>query len=448
MTLISVAVVVGIAVARPRLWAAALLSMVAFALANVLFTRMLFAWVDRWLSTRRAREFFTAFIFVSSVAIQYLNVKFNPGFQPEHHHLKRSGQPPSPPPGTVPLEAFARRVHPYVHWLPPELTADALVAADDHQERLWAGETVATFAFAGLFLGIYALRMRTEFRGENLSDLAVATQSATVQQLSPTSSHPAMQTGPAEMASRPAGLGFPLPASFFPLLGKEFLVLRRNVGLFYGLIAPAVMVFLFAGRISARNGSHWVLLGAVAYALLGIAPMSYNAFGSEGTGAQFYFFAPLRLREIFFAKNMFGVLLALLEILFVGLITTYVTGHPHLTDCVFAILWASGTVLLNTTLGNLRSVSAPKRIQPGRAMGKAQSAVSGYIAMGVLAGCSVFGYASELLALYLGQPWIGVTLMTAFAAAGVLVYVKGLNSIESYALGRRDTLFEELGRKT
>jgi hypothetical protein len=38
----------------------AFLALLVFAAANVLFNRMLFAWVDRWLSTRRAREIFTA----------------------------------------------------------------------------------------------------------------------------------------------------------------------------------------------------------------------------------------------------------------------------------------------------------------------------------------------------------------------------------------------------
>ena len=439
---ISLAVVVGVAIARPGLWAAALVSMVAFALVNVLLTRMIFAWIDRWLSTRRAREIFTAFVFISSIGIQYLNVRFNPGFQPNRHHRRQLDQPP----GTAPLEALARRVHPYVRWLPPELTADALVSANVHEDATWFAKTAATFAFAGLFLGIYALRMRTEFRGENLSDTAIATQPE-----APPSA-PALHLPPAGASAAlvppSARHGLLLPETLLPLLSKELLVLRRNVGLFYGLVAPAVMVFLFAGRLSSRGGSHWVLLGAVAYALLGIAPMSYNAFGYEGTGAQFYFFAPVRLREIFFAKNMFGLSLAVLEVLLVGLITAFVAGRPHLVDCVFALLWAIGTVLLNTTLGNLRSVAAPKRVNPGRTMGKAQSAISGYIAIGVLGGCAALGYGCELLSLYLKQSWVGITLMASFAAAGVVVYVKGLDGIETYALDRRDTLFEELGRKT
>ena len=59
----SLAVAVGIALAAPGLWLYALMAMAVFAATNVLFSRMIFAWVDRWLSTRRAREVFTAIIF-------------------------------------------------------------------------------------------------------------------------------------------------------------------------------------------------------------------------------------------------------------------------------------------------------------------------------------------------------------------------------------------------
>ncbi len=444
VSLVSLAVVIGLSIARPPLLVPAAIAMLVFALVNVLFTRMIFAWVDRWLSTRRAREIFTAFIFVFSLGIQYANVRFNPGFQHHRHrHTQVYGQ--SPQGSLGPLQTVVHKAHPFVAWLPPELTAGAILAANRQQYASWMGETIACAGFAVLFLAIYSLRMRNEFRGENLSDAAFAMSSAKVAAAPLSAAHPALHPIPAVTAlPRRSGL---LPATLAPLLGKELLVLRRNVGLFYGLVAPAVMVFLFAGRLSSRSGSHWVLLGAVAYALLGISPMSYNSFGMEGTGAQFYFFAPVSLREVFFAKNVFALILAFVEVVIVVAITSYVAGRPSLADCFFALLWAIGTLLLNTALGNLRSVSAPKKVNPGRTLNKAQSAVSGYIAVGILAGCVALGFGCELLALYLHREWVGIGLMAGFAAAGVVIYAQGLNGIEAYALERRDTLFEELGKK-
>ncbi len=87
---------------------------------------------------------------------------------------------------------------------------------------------------------------------------------------------------------------------------KELLYLRRNTGLFYGLVMPLVMVMIFAGRWTVRAGTHGplIFLSALAYGLLGVFPMSFNSFGLEGTGAQTYFFAPVRLREVMIGKNL------------------------------------------------------------------------------------------------------------------------------------------------
>ncbi len=441
--LMSVAVVVGVTVAAPHLFLPALLAMAIFALTNVLFTRMIFAWIDRWLSTRRAREVFTACIFVGSLGIQYANVRFNPGFNHNRHPRVRSAEVQS-------WQRFAQRTHPFVAFLPPELTSAAISAADRGQLPAFFAPIIGCIGFAACFLAIYALRMRTEFRGENLSDVA----NATVTGAGPPKTARSPNAASARFLNAPihAQTGTPanriFPASLGPLFGKELLVLRRNIGLFYGLVAPMVMVFLFAGRLFAHNGSHWALLTGVAYALLGIAPMSYNAFGTEGTGAQFYFFAPVPLREVFFAKNVFTLLLAFVEVLTIVAITSYVAGHPNLIDALFALLWAVGTLLLNTTVGNLRSVAAPKRVVPGRSMNKAQSPVSAYIAMGILIACAGLGFGVDLLATYLHQPWLGLGLMLAFAIGGTVLYAQGLKGITTYALNRRDTLFEELGKKT
>ncbi|MGI4829018.1 MAG: hypothetical protein ACRYFU_12620 [Janthinobacterium lividum] len=440
VSLMSVAVVAGITVAQPRLFVPSLIALFLFAITNILFTRMIFAWIDRWLSTRRAREVFTAFIFLFSISIQYVNVRFNPGFQHTDRHRARAQ-------GNQPLQARFRKLDRDLFWLPPELIAGAVTSASNHHGLPFLAETTACAGFAAVFLAVYTVRMRKEFRGENISDVANAVRRSPAQRPPPAAS-PHLAAA-AEPASRtlPAATRSWIPSTLAPLLGKELLVLRRNTGLFYGLVAPAVMVFLFAGRLSTRNGSPWVLLGAVAYSLLGISPMSYNSFGLEGTGAQFYFFAPVPLREVFFAKNVFGLLLALGEVLLVVAITTFVAGSPRPADCLFALLWAVGTLLFNMTLGNLRSVSAPKKVNPGRSINKAQPAVSGYIAMGIFAGCAALGSGCELLAIYLQRSWVGILLMTAFAAAACLVYANGLRKIEAYALERRDTLFQELGKK-
>ena len=96
---------------------------------NIFFTRMLFSWVDRWLSTRRAREIFTAGIFIVSMGIQYINFTFNPGFQHgAHAHAVNAAR-------VAALTHFYAQIKPYLGVLPPGLTVNALIAAQRRKLR-------------------------------------------------------------------------------------------------------------------------------------------------------------------------------------------------------------------------------------------------------------------------------------------------------------------------
>ncbi len=452
VSLISVAVVAGVAAASPRLLMPALFALMIFGLTNILFTRVIFAWVDRWLSTRRAHEVFTAFLFLLSLGVQALNARYNPGLNPGFGGA-HAGRAPTD--NARFLIALAHHTRPVTRWLPPDLTADALQSIAHGRLQDYFFRTLLCAGFGALFLAIYTLRMRTEFGGENLSDAANLTRPARKRAAQPsiapfpTAPQPTtlQPIAPLAAAARRNFPGSWFPPTFAPLLGKELLTLRRNTGLFYGLVAPAVMVFLFAGRITSRHDGHWVLLVAVAYALLSVAPLGYNAFGLEGTGAQLYFMAPVALREVFLAKNVFSLLLALAEAGLITLILSYVSGRPHSLDCLFVLIWAIGTLLISMTVGNRRSLAAPRKVNPGRTMNKAQSPLSTYISLGIMIGCAALGFGAELLSVYLDKLWIGPVLMLAFAAGSAVLYDAGLNGIEAYALEHRDTLFEELGKK-
>ena len=439
VTMMSAAIFTGVTICRPYLWPWTLAATLAFALANVLFTRMIFAWVDRWLSTRRAREVFTGLIFAGSLGIQYLNVTYNPGLNHgRHRNVSLSNLNHA--------QAVLHSFQPALRLLPPELSTAAILAAQRARTALALQNTALVLVYAAVFLAIYAERMLTEYRGENLSDQANAVaRTAPAAALAVPTSAVNIRLSPA-LAEAPARRGL-FPATLGPLLSKELLLLRRNTGLLYGIIAPTVMVFLFAGRLSLRS-SHWVLPIAAAYTLLGLAPMSFNSFGLEGSGAQFYFMAPIPLREVFFAKNVMHFLLAAFEIVVVLGIITYITGLPTLSDTAFVLLWAAATVLLTTTLGNLRSVSAPKKVNPGRTINRNQSQLSVWIAFGTLTGSAALGAGFLFLAAYFHMRWISVALVALFALGAAFAYQQGLRGIEAYTLERRETLFEELGKKS
>lgn len=434
--LMSVSIAFGILMAQPSLWLYALVAMAVFTSANVLFSRMVFAWVDRWLSTRRAREIFTAVGFAFALGIQYLNVAFNPAYNRHHHTSALS---------SARILFFLNLYHhaqPFLQVLPPELTARSLIRASASQPLDYLGLTLACALFSAVFLAIFTLRMASEFRGENLSDAANAV-AALPKKSAPTR---ATSTLAPTLAASPGSRSL-LPPALSAMLGKEFLYMRRNLGILYAVVMPTVFVFLFAGRMAGRTSSPYIFPGAVAYTLLGIAPLSYNSWGFEGTGSQFYLLAPIRLRDVFLAKNLLSFALALLEMLAVFAIITYVSAMPSFQTAAVAVLWAAGTLLISTTIGNRRSISSPKKVVSQR-MKQQASPLSGLISMGVLLLTAGVAAALLVAAVFLHFEWILVPTFALYAAVAAFLYWRSLSGLDRFVLDHREELFTELCKAT
>jgi ABC-2 type transport system permease protein len=430
-TLMCVSIALGVIFAQPGLWLYAMVALAVFAAANVLFSRMIFAWVDRWLSTRRAREIFTAVGFAFAVGIQYLNVAFNPAYNRHHHGSAISSE------RVVFFMTIYHRAQPYLQWLPPEITARSLVSAQAGAPLGYVGLVAGCALFAAAFLAVFMLRMAAEFRGENLSDAANAVAGAK----KAVAQRPAVPMA-AAAAARTSSAGW-LPPALSAMLGKEFLYMRRNLGILYAVVMPTVFVFLFAGRMAGRVSSPYIFPGAVAYTLLGIAPLSYNSWGFEGTGAQFYLLAPVRLRDVFLAKNMLGFGLALIEMLAVFGIITYVSAMPSLQTAAVAVLWAAGTLLISTTIGNRRSITSPKKVVSQR-MKQQASPLSGLISMGVLLLTAGVAAALLVAAVFLHFEWVLVPAFTMYAAVAAFFYWRSLGGLDRFVLEHREELFAEL----
>jgi ABC-2 type transport system permease protein len=441
-TLTSVAVAVGIGLAAPGLWVYALIAMAVFATTNVLFSRMIFAWVDRWLSTRRAREVFTAFIFAASLGIQWANFTFNPAYN--HNHKTHAYAVSQQKFGFV--GQLVVRVQPWLKPLPPELASTSLVKAKGASAAGFAEYTLAAAAWACLFLLVFALRMRTEFRGENLSDAATVSPKSKATKVVRVSSAAAVAPVTVEAGEFAVASRARVWAVVETVLGKEIVYVRRNTGILYGLVMPIVMVVLFASKFASRStaGSFWVFPAAVAYTLLAICPLSYNSLGMETTGSQFYFMAPVRMRDIFLAKNLLGSVMAVVEILLIFVIISYVAVRPSLQIALAAMLWAVGTLAVNMIFGNQRSITSPKKVDLQKTMRRQASQVSALIAMAVMMVSSSVAAGVFALCFFLHAMWALVPLFAVFAALGIWFYVQSLRTIDRFAMEHREELLLEL----
>jgi ABC-2 type transport system permease protein len=437
VVMVSLAAAAGVTIVRPHLWIWAFLAMAVFAAVNVMFTRMVFSWVDRWLSTRRAREAFTALIFLVSMGAQCLNFLYNPAYHNKHVDLKTVRK----------VQATIAKTEPYLRVLPPELGGAAVMAGARGDGAGFVEANVASAAWGTLFLFVFALRMRTEYRGENLSDAANAVKTTKPVQ------HEVVRAAPVAIARQSVGQTagqISAPGDVVrAVAAKELLYLRRNTGLFYGLIMPLIMVLVFAGRWASRSSSHGpsILMGALAYGLLGVFPMSFNSFGLDGTGTQTYFFTPVRLREVMMGKNVLCAGLALAETIAILGILSYSARRPSTLILVGALLWMITTLLVQMTVGNYMSIRSPRRIDPGRTAQKQARPASAFLSMGIMLVAGLAGAAVTFLSGMGHVEWVVPLLFVCTTAVATWIYWVNLNKLDAYGFLHRDDLFEELQKK-
>ncbi len=432
-TLMSLAVAIGVTVAEPRLAVYAFAALTAFALVNIFFTRMLFAWVDRWLSTRRAREAFTGVIVLGSLGIQYLNFTFNPGFhQGRHDHAMNAAR-------IATATHYYHRAAPVLSILPPGLAANALTMAHAGRVGVFAVELVGVLVFAAAFFAVFAVRLYKEFRGENLSDAANAAAKTPAHLAK---KHAVVSTGTSVLAQ--SSMRFSTPPTIAAVFGKEWVTMRRNTGIFYALVAPLVMVVLFANLRAARTPVYILFPASVAYTMMGIAPMCYNSLGLEAAGIQFFFLAPVRMRDVFMAKNLMYFGLAIVEMVAVFAVISYVSRAPSPGMTVAVVLWAAFTMFVTLAVGNRRSVTAPKKIDPSKMSNKQASPLSSLISIGLLLVSAGIGAGFMALAWFLHKPWILPPAMLALAIAGFFAYTLSLRTMDKLLADNRDTLSETL----
>ena len=422
---------IGVAIAKPSLAPWSTLSLATFALTNIFFTRMVLVWVERWFSTRRAREILTAFILFASLGFQYINLNFNPGLQSRHHHA--SNHLP------LLLKIF-HHIQPLAALLPPGLTAASILTFNENRFLTAAAALFGLALFGALFFSVYAWRMHREFLGENLSETNQTNQPVSRR----TATHHTAPVPTATPVQSRANI-FGLNDTVVACLQKEFIYVRRNINQLYGFVAPVFMVFLFANRMSA-SGRYGDLVFpiAIAYSVLGVSILSYNALGMDGSGVQLYFMAPGRMRDVFLAKNLTGFLLNLVELVLVFAVIAFVAHPPSVVITLATVCWLLFATFINGAAGNLRSLSAPKKIDLTKASRRQASQLSVLISLGILLTCAAIGFAAVTLANYFGRPWLMVPVLLALAAAAFAFYFVILNRLDTIALNHREALAEEL----
>src|SRR5262249_15879794 len=148
------AIGIGITIARPFLFPWTALVLFTFAVFNILLTRTIFAWVERWLAQRRTREIFGILLFFITLGFQFIGPsieqfsrKAGPGFA---HNAE--------------IISVVQRV------LPPGLAATAIADASTEQFSPGLLRLAELCGYAVIFVWLLNFRLLSQYRGENLSE--------------------------------------------------------------------------------------------------------------------------------------------------------------------------------------------------------------------------------------------------------------------------------------
>jgi ABC-2 type transport system permease protein len=421
----SLGILLGVSAAKPALLPWAALVLFLFAAFNLLFMQMIFAWVERWLAQRRTREILGVVFVLMMLSLQLIGPIMGQFRRRPHTDVQGS------------VQRYVQVLAPVQGILPPGLAADAIV------QGVYSRFTTATSSLGLLCAFVliigYCLhvRLRAQYRGENLSEVAAAA---------------------ALPRDRSLRLGWNLPGFASPVAAvfeKEVRYLLRSGPMLLTLIMPlfVLVVFRFGAMNRAGHASAFLARtpdmafpAAAAYTLLMLTNLAYNNFGGDGAGIQFFYASPVRFREIVLAKNLTHAGILAAETVVAWIAVGFLYGRPALDVTIATLAGLLFAAPVNFAAGNLLSIYAPKKLDFSSFGRQRASQTTVLISLGVQVCVVGVGAATFWMARHYGNLWIATLLLLVLAGISLSVYGMILNRMDRLAGERRETLVAELCR--
>lgn len=431
----------GIAIAVPSMFPWAALALFVYAACNVLFSRMIYSWMERWVAKRRTRELITGGILLFSLVAQFA-AQFVEKLGHRGHHAPIN-----------PLMLRSAHILVAVNWfLPPGLAASSI----EHMHRgdwpIALAALAGLLAFTALFLAILHLRLHAEYLGESLSE-APAAQPVKAKRTSSKSLPIGAEAAPDSRAGFAATL---LPPTIAAFLQKEIRYLLRSGPKLYLLVMPIFVVLLFSMKTSGlryaglqRDGVTGMLFTyGCAYAQLIFVGFLYNSLGGDGAGIQFYFLAPLRMRDVMLAKNIMTGLILAAEIILIYIVSAVISTPASLALTAATVAWCLFAFFVNMSIGNVRSLTSPKRLDPAKVRGQNVSGMSGFIAVAVSICAIGLGSLVAFLCTSIDAGyWLAAGIFLVLAGIAFAVYLTVLRRVDSIAASHVEDLTLELCKR-
>jgi ABC-2 type transport system permease protein len=408
---------IGISAADLRLAPWTALAVGSFVLFNLALARMIFVWIEHWLSSRRSREIMGVLFLVMMI-----------GFQVAGPVLGRYSRWPAAQRLAV-LEKFL----PLERSLPPGLTAAVVAESTAHGNSSALVSLAWLGGYIAIALGILHMRLRGQYRGENPSQGEKPRVA------------PGIRNGGAIRHSwRLPLLSGPVSAVY----EKELHYFSRSGPMLFTLIMPVIMVFVLWGGRRALMGQqmNFVFPIGAAYCLMVMTNIVYNSFGGEGGGIQFFLYSPISFRQITAAKNLAQLTILAIDVAILWMGIRLVFRPPRLRVIALTLAWLFFATPLNFAVGNLLSIYSPKRID--YAVFGRQRAAETTILLSLAVQLSLLGIGALALLIgrYYHNLWTATAALSALAVPSLAGYFVLLSRVDRIAVARRDVMTAELCR--
>jgi len=243
---------------------------------------------------------------------------------------------------------------------------------------------------------------------------------------------------------------FPEPIS--TLVQKEFLTFTRSprfltvfiMGFTFGIVVflPIAMEGSSQTSFMSRN----FLTVVTAYAVLLMSEtVFWNIFGLDRKAIQTFLFIPIRLQQVFIAKNIVAFVIVCSQVVFISLVCAAIGVPVTIAGLAEAMVAAVVLTINMFAIGNQSSVRYPAGVNPDQSWATANKAKFRLVLMllfplvslpTTLAYVARFAFDSDA-GFYLGM---GVALLIA-----VTFYLVSLDSAIDYARAHREDLVDLLG---
>lgn len=413
-------ILLGIGVASPALLPWTLLVLLLFAAFNLLLMQMVFAWVERWLAQRRTREIMGILFIVFMLSFQLIG--------PVMQHFGGHAHPE--------VRRFVEILVPIQGALPPGLAADA-IAQVSHDQFMAGFSSLLLLGALALTMGYFLhLRLRAQFRGENLSEAGMRRDLENAQGQS---------------------LGWDLPGfsqAVAAVFEKEVRYLARSGPMLLTLVMPMLMLVIFRlGPMGSAPGAGFftrapgmAFPGVAGYALLMLTNLVYNNFGGDSGGIQFFYASPIRFSQIVLAKNLSHASILLFDTALSWLAVTLLYGRPMLDVTIATLAGLLFAAPVNFTVGNVLSLYSPKKLDFSTFGRQRASQITVLVSLGVQIVVVGVGVSAFVIARYYANLWIATLVFLSLAVISFSIYGITLKHIDHIALERREALISELCR--